>query len=391
MNPFYENDQIPLRAFSSRNTGFPLHLHAQLELFYVREGEVEITAGPHTFLAGPGDLGVIFPHVVHSYATPADSFALAAMVGLEAAGGYYQTLTQFRPDRPVLPAELVHPDLVYCLQSLERELTAPAGIRSSGAAASFGGNGSAAVRKVQSAGDADSTGAAGSASDVDFNGAVDSAGAVGSASDAGFTSAVDSTGAAGSASDADFNGGTNDTGVVRGAGTDGSRRGIGIPNGGQDPGGSQGGEAAGGRDGRPNGDACRAMVQLILARLMPCLVLSPNPSGEREELTYQIIRYLAGHYREPVTLTQLAEALRVNRYHLSHVFGEKFGMSFTCYLNNLRLELATHLLRTSRMPVTQICAEAGFASPRTFNRVFRENYGLSPLQYRRTGGGENPF
>jgi AraC-like DNA-binding protein len=278
LNPYYENSRIPLRAFTSRDTGFPLHLHAQLELFYVQEGTVEITAGPRTVLAGPGDLGVIFPHVVHSYATPpGGSRALAAMVGLEAAGGYYQALTQFRPDRPVLPAGLVHPDLAYCLQSLERELSAPSGER--------------------------------------------------------------------------------------------------------------GGEASG----TPNADACRAMVQLLLARLMPCLSLSPNPSGEREELTYQIIRYLAGHYREPVTLTQLAQELRVSRFHLSRVFADKLGMSFTGYLNNLRLELAVHLLRTSRLPVTQICAESGFSSLRTFNRVFRESYGRSPLRYRQESWREDPL
>lgn len=279
MNPYYENYPIPLRAFSSRNTGFPLHLHAQLELFYLQEGEVEIAVGPHSILVGPGDLGVIFPNVVHSYATPPgrDSCALAAMVGLEAAEGYYQTLTQFRPDRPVVPARLVHPDLAYCLQSLARELTLPSGERPGG-----------------------------------------------------------------------------DTGALNGGSG-------------------------------PNGEACRAMVQLILARLLPSLSLSPNPNGEREELTYQIIRYLAGHYREPVSLTQLAQALRVSRYHLSHVFAEKFGMSFSCYLNNLRLELAAHLLRTSRQPVTQIYAEAGFSSARTFNRAFRESYGIPPLQYRREG------
>jgi AraC-like DNA-binding protein len=124
-------------------------------------------------------------------------------------------------------------------------------------------------------------------------------------------------------------------------------------------------------------------VQLVLARAMPELSLARNQAADRKELTYQISHYVGEHFREPLTLGELARELGMNKYHLSHVFSEKMGQSFPSYLASIRLSCACSALAETDRSVTQIAEECGFESQRSFFRVFQQHMGTTPLQYRR--------
>ncbi len=100
------------------------------------------------------------------------------------------------------------------------------------------------------------------------------------------------------------------------------------------------------------------------------------------DLTNRILTYLGIHFRESISLDQLAEVMNVSRFHLSHIFSGKLGIGFKEYLNNLRVECAKNLLRSTDIAIADVCTEAGFENQRTFNRVFRELTGASPRDYR---------
>ena len=125
------------------------------------------------------------------------------------------------------------------------------------------------------------------------------------------------------------------------------------------------------------------LVQLMLARVLPELSLARNLAADRRELTYQISYYVGEHFREPLTLGELARELGMNKYHLSHVFSEKMGQSFPAYLSRIRLSRACSALAETNHSVTQIAEECGFESQRSFFRVFHQQMGTTPLQYRR--------
>lgn len=60
------------------------------------------------------------------------------------------------------------------------------------------------------------------------------------------------------------------------------------------------------------------------------------------------------------------------------------GLSFTDYINNLRLAYALELLSDSGNDTIELIAEkAGFGSSRTLYRLFRERYEMSPSDYKR--------
>ena len=127
-----------------------------------------------------------------------------------------------------------------------------------------------------------------------------------------------------------------------------------------------------------------AWIQIILGHVLPHLELAEKKQPESEDLTYQLIHYLAEHFQEELSLDSLAKALHVNKYYLSHIFSEKLHLSFPQYLAHLRVDYACNAMQFSEKSLTAIWAEAGFSSQRSFNRMFREIKGMSPLAYRKT-------
>lgn len=126
-----------------------------------------------------------------------------------------------------------------------------------------------------------------------------------------------------------------------------------------------------------------AWIQIILGHILPRLELTEKKQPENEDLTYQLIRYMAEHFQEELSLDSLAKALHVNKYYLSHIFSEKLHISFPQYLGHLRVDYACNAMQYSDKSLTVIWSEAGFASQRSFNRIFREIKGMSPLTYRK--------
>ena len=137
-------------------------------------------------------------------------------------------------------------------------------------------------------------------------------------------------------------------------------------------------ECAGGWDAR----VLQGYIQVILARIIPRLeLLSQSPDSP--DIAYRILRYLALHFAEPMSLPDLSRALGVSESHLSHTFSRRFHTSFRTYINTLRLDRACTLLSGTDASITQILYDCGFESPRTFNRIFAERYGMTPSDYRR--------
>ena len=126
-----------------------------------------------------------------------------------------------------------------------------------------------------------------------------------------------------------------------------------------------------------------AFLQLILARCLPKLTLVLRSGRENTDLVYRMVNYIASHFKEPLTLTSMAEALYLSPYVLSREFSGTFHSSFNGYLNEIRLNYAVNLLLYTDRSVTDIWLESGFESQRTFNRVFREKYHMSPRVYRK--------
>ena len=131
----------------------------------------------------------------------------------------------------------------------------------------------------------------------------------------------------------------------------------------------------------PDERAARGYIQVILARVLPGMAMADR-SAAATDASYDVLKYLAEHFTEPITLDSLSRALGVSKSYLSHTFSRQLGANFRTYVNTLRLDFACSLLRGTDRAVTQIAYESGFESQRTFNRAFFQQYGMTPSRYR---------
>ncbi|MDF2714690.1 MAG: AraC family transcriptional regulator [Paenibacillus sp.] len=105
--------------------------------------------------------------------------------------------------------------------------------------------------------------------------------------------------------------------------------------------------------------------------------LNPN-----ERHMKRAVLYIRNNLSARLRLRDLADYLHVSGRHLSRLFADSLGMSFTEYVRNERLRQAAELLVSSDMPLKEIARETGFQTIHYFTRAFCECKGMPPGKYR---------
>ena len=94
-------------------------------------------------------------------------------------------------------------------------------------------------------------------------------------------------------------------------------------------------------------------------------------------------RYIDNHFKENLTLDQLAGLAHISKYHLSHAFQKEFQTSPISYLIARRIQESKFLLRETDHTLSQIAQILGFSSLSYFSQSFRRLEGSSPMEYRK--------
>ncbi len=130
---------------------------------------------------------------------------------------------------------------------------------------------------------------------------------------------------------------------------------------------------------------CQDLLEVLLLQLMRrskfSLTFLPTSRKSTKECAV-VRRYIENHFKENLTLEQLAAVAHVNKYYLVHSFSREYGTSPINYLLSCRIRESEHLLAETSLSLSQIAGMLGFSSPSYFSQSFRRMRGLSPLQYR---------
>ena len=97
----------------------------------------------------------------------------------------------------------------------------------------------------------------------------------------------------------------------------------------------------------------------------------------------EIKHYIHCHYGDELTRTSLAELVYLNPDYLARVFKKETGVSLGTYIIQSRIKAAKHLLETTPLSVYQIAARVGYANYSYFSKLFKQDTGWSPSDYRR--------
>ena len=261
MHLTYENTNEEIIAVKRKPRHQPPHLHNAMEIVCVTKGTLELGVGQELYHMETGDIGVVFPDVIHHYQVFGEKENKVIFLYLEPTlfPSYYRELQIYSPKNPVVKKEQVHPDVVNAIKYL-----------------------------------------------------------------AGIT------------------------------------------------------------EGNPM--LIQAYVQMILAHVFAEMPMVDKSTVGSDDLIYNAVEYVAKNFREKISLEKMAYDLCVSKYVLSRMFAKTFHCNFSKYVNGVRLNYAVAALENTMDSITNICLDCGFESQRTFNRVFKDRYKITPREYRKRRG-----
>ena len=91
--------------------------------------------------------------------------------------------------------------------------------------------------------------------------------------------------------------------------------------------------------------------------------------------------YMETEYKT-ATLNSIAESVHMNPTYLSSLFHQQTGTKLYDYLLNVRMQKAAALLSSSDMSIQEISDAVGYIIANSFTRIFRQQFGISPTEYR---------
>ena len=97
---------------------------------------------------------------------------------------------------------------------------------------------------------------------------------------------------------------------------------------------------------------------------------------------YTVAEYIQSHFKEKVTIEDIAATVHLNASYTSHLFRKTFGYTITDYITYIRLENAKTVLADVNANINEAAMESGFSDVSYFSRVFKKIEGLSPREYK---------
>jgi two-component system response regulator YesN len=105
---------------------------------------------------------------------------------------------------------------------------------------------------------------------------------------------------------------------------------------------------------------------------------------QRTMIIQQAKAYIDDHFSDPgLQMSYVAKKFNLSPNYFSTVFGQEIGETFRDYLNNLRIDHAKELLRTTNMKCGEVAYQSGYNDSHYFSTFFKKKTGFTPQQFRR--------
>lgn len=108
---------------------------------------------------------------------------------------------------------------------------------------------------------------------------------------------------------------------------------------------------------------------------------APTLVAEKPELLDRIMDFVEKNYAQNITINEMAKEFFISSSTVSHLFKQKLGISFYRFVTQRRLIAAKNLIEEGILLET-VAVQIGFKDYSSFYRAFKQEYGISPRQYR---------
>jgi len=108
-----------------------------------------------------------------------------------------------------------------------------------------------------------------------------------------------------------------------------------------------------------------------------------NKSPKIKELIQASVNYINNNYERDISLKDIARYVFLSTSYFTRAFKEEMGISPINYLLKIRVERAKELLKDTDNRISDIALSVGFSNQQRFNDIFKKYVKLTPLQYRK--------
>lgn len=129
------------------------------------------------------------------------------------------------------------------------------------------------------------------------------------------------------------------------------------------------------------------LTELLILTLRKIYKQSDTLNCE-DRILCPILDYLGQHFAEPVTLAAIGEQMGYTPAYLSTLFSARIGISFSRYLQNLRIAQACQLLSSTEDSVEEIAIRCGYSDLKFFRELFRSRLHMTPSEFRCASRGK---
>jgi AraC-like DNA-binding protein len=134
------------------------------------------------------------------------------------------------------------------------------------------------------------------------------------------------------------------------------------------------------------------MCKGLLLQMISLLISDEDTEIKKRKITVgdqrahkmkDIISFIENNYSEQITLEQVSKVSGYNIYYFTKLFKELMNMTFTQYLNQLRIQKACEMMTESHSKITEDSYSVGYQNISYFNRIFKQQTEMTPKQYRK--------
>ena len=121
----------------------------------------------------------------------------------------------------------------------------------------------------------------------------------------------------------------------------------------------------------------RAHFMLILQRFFEMIIYDVD-THQFDPRVKAAIRFMTDHYSEPISLSSVAEAVKLSPIYFGTLFKRETNLFFKHYLIHIRLNQAEYMIKTGKGNITEIAQKCGFKDVFYFSKSFKKYKGFSP-------------
>lgn len=129
---------------------------------------------------------------------------------------------------------------------------------------------------------------------------------------------------------------------------------------------------------------CKSLMYRIYSELAKQMQYKYIPSSRKARIE-STIQFMIDNFSDAnFSVEQLGPMCNMSQVHFRRIFSQIYRTTPIAFLTSLRLNKAKELLLANRLSITEIASQCGFNSTYYFSKKFKEEFGISPSNYKKS-------